>query len=110
MFGFNPAGPIGSEQRNGELKPHNFKIGEKYYIKTVTFHYLARVKEICDMCVVCDNITWVADSGRLNLAMKGEWDSNSEHEPYPSEIEKQIFYGAILDATEWNHQLITVTK
>ena len=89
---------------------HGFEVGKKYFIRSVTHHYLGVVEEICDLCIILKKVAWIADDGRFNKALQGEWDKDSEHEPYPQDTPVQIFYGAILDASEWNHKLITLEK
>ena len=91
-------------------KQHDFQEGKKYFVRTVTHHYLGEVTRVLGQCIVMKNVTWVADDGRFNKAMAGDWDSNAEHEPYPGDMTVQLFYGAMLDACEWKHELITIVK
>lgn len=93
-----------------EAPSQGFEVGKRYFVRTVTFHYLGEVVEIHSRCVIMKNVTWVADDGRFNKAMKGEWDSQAEHEPYPGATRVGLFYSAMVDAAEWQHDLITVVK
>ena len=91
-------------------KRHDFEVGKKYFVRTVTNHYLGEVVEVNELCVVMVKVTWVADDGRFHKAMQGEWDSNAEHEPYPENMRVQLFYGAMLDANDWHHEIIKIVK
>jgi len=82
-------------------KRHGFEVGKSYFIRSVTHHYLGTVREITELCVVMDSCVWVADDGRFHKLLQGEWDNNSEREPYPRDRRVQIFFGGMLDAVEW---------
>jgi len=84
---------------------HPFKVGEKYYIRTVTHHQTGRVKEIHGKFLVLEQAAWIADSGRfMNAIMKGELD---EVEPVSEAI---VNMDTIVDAFVWNHTLPSSQK
>ena len=89
---------------------HTFEVGKAYFIRTITHHYLGIVREICDLCVVLDHCSWVADDGRFHELMKGEWGKSSEREPYPPDCLVPVFYGGMLDAPEWKREVPTSVK
>lgn len=79
---------------------HPFKVGEKYYIRTVTHHQTGRVKEIHGKFLVLEQAAWIADSGRFMQAiLDGEL---SEVEPVK---ECYVNMDTIIDAFPWNHSL-----
>lgn len=79
-----------------------YEIGKKYFIRAVTFHYIGEVKEIYNNeILVLKNASWIAESGRFNAALAtGEL---SEVEPYINDV--FVHLSAIVDATEWTHDL-----
>lgn len=93
-----------------QSKSHGFEVGKAYFIRSVTHHYLGRVIEIYNLCIVMEACVWVADDGRFHKLMGGEWDSSSEREPYGKEKKVQIFFGGMLDATEWSLEIPTSEK
>lgn len=89
---------------------HAFEVGKSYFIRSVTHHYLGTVREIKGLCLVMDTCVWIADDGRFHSLMKGTWDDSSEREPWPKSKRVQLFYGAFLDATEWEGDIPTDVK
>jgi hypothetical protein len=83
-------------------------IGEKVFIRTVTYHYTGQVVAVDAGMITLRDAAWIADSGRWATALKtGEL---SEVEPY---LPGQLVYvgrGAIVDVTAWTHGLPTVQK
>ena len=73
------------------------------FVRTVTFHYTGRItNETTDAILALADAAWIADSGRFSTALnKGKL---SEVEPYPDGV---IFLpiGAIVDISEWKHEL-----
>lgn len=76
--------------------------GQAVFIRTVTHHYTGRVVSITDRWLVIEDAAWIADDGRFSAALSsGEL---SEVEPYPDGA-VWIGVGAILDVSEWHHDL-----
>lgn len=76
-------------------KNHPYKIGEKYFIRTVTFHYTGKLVEVFKDELVLEDVAWIADDGRFADALKKK--EFNEVEPYP-DGPVIIGRGAILDA------------
>lgn len=82
---------------------HPYKIGENYFIRTVTFHYTGRLKAVYDNELVIDTAAWIAVDGRYADAVaKGTY---SEIEPYPDDREVIIGRGSVVDAVIITHPL-----
>jgi len=78
-----------------------FKVGTSYFIRSVTYHSVGRVKSVIGNFLVLENASWVADSGRFNEMLKTGIFSELE----PFEDDAIISINAIVDATEFNHVL-----
>jgi len=80
---------------------HSWQVGQKVFIRTLSYHYIGRVAAVTDTDVVLDEASWVADSGRWNHALTtGEL---SEVEPYPGSV--VVHRGVIVDHCRWDHDL-----
>ena len=99
----------GNIPSRGERK-HDFEVGKRYFIRSVTHHLLGHVVEVCDLCVVMDKCTWIADDGKFSAAMRGEWSDSAEHEIYPPEVRVSVYFGGLIDSCQWTKSLITSTK
>ncbi len=80
-------------------------VGEKVFIRTVTYHAVGKVERIEDGMVELSDASWVADSGRFGEAIsKGTL----------SEVERVgdmgVSLGAIVDYFAWKHDLPTESK
>lgn len=57
-------------------------IGQNYFVQTCTKDWLGRLVDIVGpYCVVLDDASWVADSGRLHQFMRGLREPSLENEP-----------------------------
>ena len=56
-------------------------IGECYYIRTLTDHWVGRVVDIGHFTVTLTDAAWIADSGRLHEFMRRGRADNMEVEP-----------------------------
>lgn len=74
---------------------HPYKIGEKYFIRTVTHHYTGKLVEVYKDELVMEDVAWIADDGRFSEAL--EKKEFSEVEPFP-DGKVILGRGAILDA------------
>lgn len=75
---------------------HPYKIGENYFIRTVSFHYTGKLLSVGPQEIVLTDAAWIADDGRFaNAIAAGEL---KEVEPYPDGREVVIGRGAIVDA------------
>jgi len=64
------------------LQTHSFKIGENYFIQTVTHYYSGRLVAVTDSDILLEDAAWIADTGRFSDAMKAV-ESLNEVEPIP---------------------------
>ena len=77
-----------------------FKIGDAYFIRTVTYFATGRVKAIKGQFLCLEEAAWIADTGRFRDAIiKGIL---SEVEPIE---DMYINMNSISDAFPWNHKL-----
>jgi hypothetical protein len=78
-----------------------FKVGGKYYIRTVTYHVTGEVKAIVGQFLVLKDAAWIADSGRfMEAIVKGILN---EVEPVIDDV--FVNQNSITDAYIWNHKL-----
>ena len=77
-----------------------FETGKSYFIRTVTYHLVGKVKKIVGNFIVLGNASWVADSGRFMNAIRD--GTLSEVEPVG---EAMVNMEAITDAFPWKHKL-----
>lgn len=93
-----------SNQESGS-KPHPFKVGTPYFIRTVTMSLVGNLEEVFDDELVLSKASWVANSGRFsNAIIEGELD---EVEPFNFDEDVIVGRGAIIDCTVWSHDLPT---
>ena len=77
-----------------------FEIGKSYFIRTVTYHLVGKVKSVIGSFLILSDASWVADSGRFMQAIKN--GTLNEVEPVGDAI---VNSGAVTDAFPWNHSL-----
>ena len=78
-----------------------WKIGEKYFIRTVTMYHIGELVDINDKELILKNASWVADTGRFHNALKT--GVLEEVEPFVNNV--LVNRTAIIDATRWDHDL-----
>ena len=78
-----------------------FQLGKAYLIRTVTFYYTGRLKQITSKEFVLEEAAWIADTGRFSECLK-EGVFN-EIEPYKNDV--IIPRDSIIDGTLWDHKL-----
>jgi hypothetical protein len=76
---------------------HPYKIGAKYFIRTVTMNHTGRLIEVGDKELVIEDAAWIADSGRFTQALESGVFSEVEMFPKGRVI---IGRGALVDAVE----------
>ena len=80
-----------------------FEVNKKYFIRTVTHYLTGRLLEVGDKELVLVDAAWIADTGRFATALStGELN---EVEPFPDGAKVLVGRAAIIDATEWVHDL-----
>jgi len=77
------------------------KIGNKVLIRTVTHYHTGKIIEINKDHLVLDKAAWIADTGRFSSAL--ESGSFNEIEPFKNPV--AVFTSAIIDVTNWSHDL-----
>jgi hypothetical protein len=84
---------------------HPFRVGESYFFRTVTYHFVGTIKEIIGKWIILKDASWVADSGRFHVALeKGEL-SEVEY------MDKAILnMDTITDASMWNNKIPKESK
>lgn len=87
-----------------------FVIGEKVFIRTVTFHYTGRISAIkrAGECyfLVLEDAAWIALSARFSSCI--ETGALEEVEPVTSPV--RVNTSAIVDVFCWNHPLPRTVK
>jgi len=89
-------------------KPHPFKIGKNYFIRTVTMILIGKLEEVYDNELVLSTPAWIPDTGRFSKCLKDGENAINEIEPFQDDI--IIGRNSIIDATLWNHNLLTEVK
>lgn len=59
-----------TEDQIKEINPYSDLIGQKVFIRTVTYHLVGRITKIVGDLVFLEEASWVADSGRFMNAIK----------------------------------------
>jgi len=85
-----------------------YKVGQNYFIRTVTHHYTGKLVRVTNKELVLEQAAWIADDGRFADALsKG---TLNEVEPFPKDEPVIIGRGAVLDAVKWNFPLPSEQK
>jgi hypothetical protein len=85
---------------------YSFLHGKNVFIRTVTNYYTGTLVTSDDHLLRLDDAAWIADTGRFAEAL--ETGQFSEIEPYPGTC--YVAVGAIVDLSEWPHQLPRETR
>lgn len=83
-----------------------FLVGEKYFIRTVTYFATGRVKAIKGHFLVLEDGAWIADTGRFRQALV----DGVLNEVEPIDCEMYLNINTITDAFEWVHELPRTQK
>ena len=76
-----------------QVAEHPFKIGENYFVRTVTMHYSGKLVKVFPQELVFTDCAWIPDDGRFSESFEKEYN---EVEPFP-EGEVIIGRGSLLD-------------
>lgn len=88
--------------KGGDIsKPHPFKVGKNYLIRTVTMILVGRLEAVHDTELVLSSASWIADTGRFHDALKT--GSVAEVEPFTEDV--IVGRGSLIDATIWTNAL-----
>lgn len=84
-----------------------WKVGSKYFIRTVTMSLTGELAEFDDKELLLKDAAWIAVTGRFAESLvSGKFE---EVEPFPDGI-VIVGRGAVIDACEWRHPLPRTTK
>ena len=80
--------------------------GKNVLVRTVTHYYTGRLESADGQWIELADAAWIADTGRFSDALvKG---TLNEVEPYPDTC--WVSAGAVIDISEWQHQLPRTQK
>lgn len=81
-----------------------YEVGKNYFVRTVTMNYTGKLVAVTDKELIFDGAAWIADTGtRLSNFLKGEFNGNSEVEPFHSRV--IVPRGSVIDVTVWSAAL-----
>lgn len=84
-----------------ETKESPWKVGDKWFFRTVTYHLTGRIKAINGQFLKLEDSAWIADSGRFADAIRtGKLD-----EVEPVFVDVVINTESLVDAFAWPHEL-----
>ena len=83
-----------------------WKIGEKYFVRTVTMALTGKLIAVDEHELVLDNAAWIADTGRFADFLKT--GQANEVEPFPDSV--LVGRGAVIDACVFKHDLPNTQK
>jgi hypothetical protein len=90
----------------GAGKSHSLKVGENYFVQTVTAFYTGKLVAVTESDFELSEAAWIASTGRFSDALKsGVFD---EVEPFSQNA--IVSRGVILCITPWPHALPRVQK
>lgn len=92
--------------KKAKSSKHPLRVGEKYFIRSVTHYYTGRLKEICGNWLVLEKASWIADTGRFYDFLK-EGKCN-EYESFTHDV--YVPLSGIIDVTVWSHELFSGQK
>ena len=78
-----------------------FVIGKSYFVRSLTYHILGKVKNVSGNFLVLEQASWIADSGRFTQAI----DNGTLDEVEPVKCNVIVAFQNIVDAFEWKHKL-----
>lgn len=77
------------------------KVGEKYFIRTVTLYYVGKLKDMSSNELMLEEASWIPDTGRFYDCLRdGKFN---EVEPFINDV--CVPRGSIIDWTVWSHKL-----
>ena len=94
-----------SEEESLDISQLADLIGQKLFIRTVTYHLTGKVEKIVGSFLVLSKAAWIADSGRFQQAIQdGTLD---EVEPVGQAF---VNLNSIVDMFPWKHKLPQTQK
>lgn len=87
-------------------KPHPFKIGENYLIRTVTMYAVGRLDAVYETELVLSSASWIPETGDFHDALV---NGTLKHvQPFKEDV--VVGRGSLVDATIWTCKLPTEKK
>lgn len=84
------------------------RLGNKVFIRSVTHHYTGLIVGVSKDEILLKDAAWIADNGRFSAALaSGQFN---EVEPYPADAIVAVARGAVLDTSDWKHDLPRTVK
>ena len=88
------------EDEQVDINDYKDFIGKSWFIRTVTYHLVGRVKKIVGNFLVLEDASWIPDSGRfMNTIKEGKLN---EVEPVGQAL---VNLNSITDMFPWRHDL-----
>ncbi len=87
---------------------HSLKVGEKYFIRTVTMFFTGMVIAVTDSDIELSDAAWIADTRQFSEFLKNGPSKDAEIEPYPHGV--IVNRGSIIDCSVWVHNLPKVKQ
>lgn len=87
-----------------------FEIGKSYFVRTITYFTVGKVVDIVGKFLVMEQASWVADTGRWGDCLAKGASVIREVEPHPKDERVYINLEAVVDVSDWNHDLPTAPK
>ena len=89
-----------TQEESVEIDHYNDLVGKKWFLRTVTYHWVGKaVKQVGDF-VQLENASWIADSGRWMQAIRD--GKLSEVEPTGMVF---VNIKSVVDFVPWKHEL-----
>jgi hypothetical protein len=85
------------------MRNEPWKIGENYFIRTVTHHLTGKLVQVYPGELVLVDAAWIADDGRFSEAFQN--GTFAEVEPFPAGAEVIVGRASLIDAIIWTHPL-----
>lgn len=95
-------------QNEGYKDVNNLKdlVGEKLFIRTVTYHLTGKVKKVIGSIVELEDAAWIADSGRFMQCIR----DGELNEVEPIKTKWFVNLSSVTDFGIWKHKLPTEQK
>jgi hypothetical protein len=84
------------------------RVGNKVMIRSVTHYYTGEIVLLLKDEIILKDAAWIADTSLWSDALKS--GTLNEVEPYPDGVFVAVGRGAVVDVSDWNHDLPRVQK
>lgn len=87
-----------SDEEQSEMP---WSVGDKVFLRTVTYHLTGRVKKIVGKFLVLEDAAWIADNGRFMQFIQ----NGIANEVEPVTCQVIVNTDSLIDGYEWRHDL-----